>query len=55
MSFWQWLVLAYEFPDLICLSQDLQGIVGWVLEADVVVSWGLYHKLERRVILQFLG
>ena len=38
---------AYEFPDLVWLSQDLQGIVAWVLEADVVVSWGPFHKLEK--------
>ena len=38
-----------------CLSQDLQGIIAWVLEADVVVGWGLYHKLERMAILQLLS
>ena len=41
-------MLAYEFPDLVCLSQDLQGNVAWALEADVMVGWGLYHKPERR-------
>ena len=46
---------AYVFPDLVCLSQDLQGIIAWVLEADVVVGWGLYHKLERMAILQLLS
>ena len=55
VSLWQWLVLAYEFPDLICLSQNLQGNAAWLLEADVVVGWGLYHILERMVILQLLG
>ena len=48
-------MLAYGFPDLICLSKDLQGNTAWVLEADVVVGWGLCHKLERMVILQLLG
>ena len=38
---------AYEFQDLICLSQDLQGIIAWVLEADVMVSRGPYHKLDK--------
>ena len=37
---WQWLVLACGFPDLICLSQDLQENVAWVPEADVMVGWG---------------
>ena len=46
---------AYKPPVLICLSQDLQGNIAWILEADVVVGWGLYHKLERMVILQSLG
>ena len=48
-------MLAYEFPDLICQSQDLQGNVTLVLRADVVVGWGLCHKLERMVILQLLS
>ena len=48
-------MLAYEFPDLTCLSQDLQGNIASVLEADVMVGWGLYHRLERMVILQLLG
>ena len=55
MSFWQWLVLAYEFPDLVCLSQDLQENVAWAPEADVMVGWGLYHILERMVNLLLLG
>ena len=48
-------MLAYEFPDLIFLSQDLQGNVASVLEADVVVGWGFSHKLERMVNLQLLS
>ena len=48
-------MLAYEFPDLICLSQDLQENVALVLEADVVLGWGLCHKVERRVILHLLS
>ena len=46
---------AYEFPDLICLSQDLQGIIAWVLEADVALGWDLCHKLKRMAILQLLS
>ena len=29
------------FPDLICLSQDLQENVAWVPEADIMVGQGL--------------
>ena len=46
---------AYDILDLICLSQDLQGNVALVLEADVGAGWGLCHKLERMVILQLLS
>ena len=38
---------AYELPHLICQSQDLQRIIAWVLEADVVVGLGLYHKTRK--------
>ena len=48
-------MLAYEFPDAVCLSQDLQGIIAWVQEADVAVSWGPCHKLEKMVIRQLLS
>ena len=44
-----------SFPDLVCQSQDLQGNIAWVPRSDVVVGWGLYHKLERMVILQLQG
>ena len=36
-----------SFPDVVCLSQGLQGIIAWVLEAGVAVSWGPCHKLEK--------
>ena len=45
-------MLAYEFPDAVCLRQVLKGIIAWVLEVDVVVSWGPFHKLEKMAILQ---
>ena len=44
-----------SFPDLICPSQDLQGNIAWVLEADVMVGWDLYHIPEKMVILLLLG
>ena len=53
--FLQWLMLAYEFLDLICLSQDLQGNIASVLEADVGAGWALCFKLERMVSLQLLS
>ena len=40
-------MVAYEFPDAVCLSWDLQGIIACVLEVDVVVSWDPCHKLEK--------
>ena len=39
-------MLAYEFLDLICQSQDLQGNTAWAPEAKVMEGWGLCHKLE---------
>ena len=48
-------MIAYEFPDAVCLSQDLQGIIAWVLEVNVVVSLGPCHKLEKMAILQLLS
>ena len=44
-----------SFPNVVFQSQDLQGIIAWVLEADVVVSWGPCHKLEKMAILQLLS
>ena len=50
MSFWQWLVQAYGFPDLICQNQDLKGNIAWVPEVDVVVGLGSLQYTRKMVI-----
>ena len=40
-------MLVCAIPDLACQSQGLLGNIASVLEAGVVVGWGLCHRLEK--------